>query len=218
MTYSDQPEDFYASFSDDTKDPVSRWEDMPQSWSQVNAWESSRPTWYRSYVLGQKPRPTPAMVFGNVVGDRLASDPTYLPSIPRLKTFERTIKDVWQGVRVIGHIDNSEDNIIHEFKTGVTPWTQRKVDHHRQLDVYTALLWNTHKINPKDIVIKLFWIPTNQVVVVNEEGNYDTEIVISGDPVVFETQRTMFDVLHIMSDFEIAHNGMTQYIAERHSR
>lgn len=187
------------------------------SWSQLSCWETNKKQWYDRYILGKKGYTTKEMLYGNVIGDRLQYDPTFCPSIPRLQTFEYTIKWTFERIPLIGHIDNYSPGVLHEFKTGKTPWTKKRVDEHRQLDFYTALLWLVDKIPPQSLKIRLYWLPTEDSVEVSEYGHdVSVRLVEPCVPVVFETTRSMLSVVNILSDIKKARKDMHRYaLAER---
>ena len=45
----------------------------PLSWSAISSWEYSHEQWYRKYVLNRPDDETEEMIFGKVIGERLAT-------------------------------------------------------------------------------------------------------------------------------------------------
>lgn len=211
-TPSENPEDFYALFHGVSEDPIARWKAIPMSWSQFSCWETNKKQWFDRYILGKKGYATKEMVYGNVIGDRIQNEPDFVPSIPRLKHFEYTIKCTFERIPLIGHIDNYEHSVVHEFKTGKVSWTQKRVDDHRQLDFYAMLLWLSEKIPPQTLKIRLYWLPTEDVVEVSEYGHdVSVRIIEPCVPVVFETTRSMTHVVKLLGDIKKARKDMHTY-------
>jgi hypothetical protein len=208
------PETFYAAFEGITKDPYERWHSKPLSWSQLSCWEQSHRQWFERYVLGKKGHSTKYMTFGNWVGDEIARNPAYLPQIPRLPHFEYTIETTFNRVPLIAHIDNYAPLTVHEFKTAGVHWTQRQVDKHRQLDCYLAMLYVAEKIKPEDVTVRLFSIPTTEVLTVDEHGTSMDLAVLEDDVRVFETKRTTMDILKFLGDCVSARKSMELYAKE----
>jgi hypothetical protein len=152
------------------------------------------------------------MLFGNVVGDRLADDPTFVPEIPRLETFEYTLNHTFERIPLIAHLDNYSTGVLHEFKTGKKPWTQNLVDNHRQLDFYATMLWLADKIPTQTLEIRLYWLKTEDSVEVSEYGHEVTvKLTEPCIPRVFETTRAMIDVIRLLGDIKKAHKDMHTY-------
>ena len=203
------PSTFYSAFDGVCDDPLARWSALPLSWSQLASWEGNKQQWFSRYVLGKKGHTTKEMAFGNYVGDKLAEDPAFVPEIPRLEFFEYTIETTFSKVPLIGHFDNYAQQSLHEFKTGKEPWTQPRVNKHRQLDYYASLLWITDKIPPESLKIRLYWLQTEDCIDDNQELAIRlTEPIL---PVVFETSRTMLDVLKMLATITNARRDMHRY-------
>ena len=78
---------------------------------------------------------------------------------------------------------------LREVKTGVTKWTQRRAEGHRQLDHYTTLIWLKHHKLPADV--HLDWAPTECL----EDGS----IVLVGGVHSFKVEKTLRDVLEYLA-------------------
>ena len=100
-----------------------------------------------------------------------------------------------------------------EFKTGVKPWTQKRVDEHKQLDCYSFLLWLQDGIKPEDTDWFLEWAPTTRI----ETGDFKVIIDFKRPLEIkhFKTKRTMVDVLKFGSFVKSTHREMLAYVAMR---
>lgn len=181
------------------------------SWSSFNAFtDYDKELWYKSYVLGEK-GPTNAVMRGGIwIGEKIANDPTFLPSIPRGGIFEQEFKAKLGTINLVGHLDQwwpAEG--IDEFKTSANSkrWTQKAVDGWGQITFYCLLVWLIHKIPPDKLRLRLYWIPTR------ENGGFAMEV--AGKPVVFETKRSMADVLRFAQELKVVHKEMQDFIAKK---
>jgi hypothetical protein len=208
---TENPEDFYTKWRNDPREPLERWKAMPLTWSQYSAWLFNKRQWYATYVVGKKNNPTIEMRFGNVVGDRLASDSTYFPEIPRLQHFEYLVEAKLGKKKLLGHIDNYSTGVMHEFKTGKAQWTQTRADSHKQIDFYVALLYLSEKLKPTELSTTLFWLPTKDGYDSDEHG-YTPTIELTGEVHEFHVKKTLVDVVNILADVKRALGEMEQYI------
>jgi len=153
------------------------------------------------------------MHFGSYVGDRIASDPTFLPEIPRLKHFEYTLETTFAKVPLIVHIDNYEEGILAEFKTGKQPWSHSRASKHRQLDLYVAMLYLVEKIPPEKLKIDLYWAETADDYITDEYGTDDV-IKLTGRIEKYTVKKTTKDVLRILAYVVRIRKQMIAYIEE----
>lgn len=146
------------------------------------------------------------MEFGKVCGERLASDPTYLPEVPRLPIFEHELKFDFNGVPMIGYIDALclETNQLLEYKSGRKKWDKKRVDEHGQIDLYLLGLYVTKNIKPEDITSRLVWLPTHI-----KDGQ--VAFVEPFAPVVFNANRTMADILRFGNYIKEVRKEMEEY-------
>ena len=165
--------------------------ERPLSWSAISSWEYSKEQWALKYIDGKKEPANPAMLFGKAIGEELAKNPKFLPSVPRYSVFEHKLEANIGNINLIGFLDTYEPNkAFREYKThGTTPWTQDRVNSHEQIDMYCLLLYLTEKIKPSDISIHLDAIPVQNKNDFSMEVNNDLPIL------TFETKRTMADIL-----------------------
>lgn len=184
------------------------------SWSSMNQFESyDKEKWYRNYVQGIKDAPNEAMKIGIEIGEKLATDPIFMPEVPRPQIYEYEVRTVFSGITLRGHMDgwSPTKNELLEYKTTINQirWTKETVAQHGQLDFYCLLLFLTEKIKPEEISIRLVSIP------VIEKGNF--EIVRSNEPIqIIETKRTMANILNFGVRIKKVYKEMSRYV-DNHS-
>jgi len=190
-------------------------DERPLSWSAISSFEYDPKQWHDKYVLGKKQKESAEMLFGKKVGERLASDPKYLPFVPRLKKFEHEFKVSFDGIPLIGFADSFctlTSKKLYEYKTGVKAWDQKRVDMHGQIDMYLLMHFIKEKIRPEEVACKLVWLPTKR-----EEGG-DFKVHISFiEPIeetfkIFKTKRTMSDILRFGERIKSTYKAMQEYV------
>lgn len=187
-------------------------EGRPLSWSAISSFDYDPEQWYQRYVLGEKSSETVEMKFGKVVGERLASDPTYLPQVPRLSKYEHPFVVTYKKIKLVGYGDSFCDitkKKLFEYKTGVKPWTQKRADEHGQITIYLFMHYLVEKIRPEEMLCKLVWLPTKKKM----NPNLTTEIsfVEPVVPKIFTTKRTLIQVLFFGKKIEETVKAMEQY-------
>jgi hypothetical protein len=186
------------------------------SWSSMNQFESyDKDEWYDRYVLGNRGEVNEAMKAGIDIGERLTVDPKYLPEVPRPQLYEHVINARFAKINLTGHLDgwSFAKKEILEYKTTANKkrWTKKTVDEWGQLDFYAMLVYLKHKIQPQDLHIKLIAIP-----VVAQKGG---KVVRSKEPVqIFETNRTMVDIIAFMLRVKRVYGEMLEYVDNRIAR
>lgn len=186
----------------------------PLSWSAISSFEWDKEQWYKKYVKGEKERDTPELIFGKKVGERLASDPTYLPFVPRLSTFEFEFKTSWGKIPLIGYgdaFDEATNRALKEYKTGVKIWNQERADNHGQIDMYCLKNWKMHKVRPEEVDIELVWLPTKKTL--KKDLSYTIDFVddIEKNFKIFKTKRTMHQILKFGARIERVYKEMLLY-------
>lgn len=212
----------------------------PLSWSALSSFEWDAEQWYQKYVIHGKcmrgneaqgilpfctvsglanDHTCPAietsieMTFGKLVGERLASDPTYLPHVPRLSTFEYKLECKFGKIPLVGFLDSYEPHTeLLEFKTGKAVWTQARADgtdakKWGQLQMYLLMIFLIEKIRPEDIKCRVFWLPTE------DRNDFSIGFVNENDAKVFETKRTMQDILEFGARINRTYKQMQEYCA-----
>jgi len=182
----------------------------PLSWSSISQFRYDPEVWYDKYINGAKQRATGPIVFGKNVGERLASEPQFLPEVPRLKEYEHELLVKIGKIQCIGYLDNFdlEGKSFSEFKTG-KKWTQEKANTHGQIDMYAAMIYLKYGIKPEDLDIKLIWLPTE------EKQDFKTDFVKNMKPVIFPVKKTMRDILLFMAEIQVVHKEMLKYIKSK---
>lgn len=184
----------------------------PLSWSAISSFEYDPEQWYRKYVLNEAQPSNPAMEFGKVIGEKLATDPTFLPEVPRYKHFEKKLEGKIGDIYLLGYLDSfcPDEKHILEYKTSGNKkkWSKKSVMQHGQLDFYYLLIWLNYQIPPENIKCHLVYIPV-------EEGN-DFNMKISSQPIqIFEAKKTTMDILKFGAYIKEVYNRMIRY-AEEH--
>jgi len=195
---------------------LKRWKERDLSWSQLSSFEYDPDQWYRRYFEKEEQHETAEMVFGKVIGERLASDPNFLPEVPRLSKFEHKFRVVYDGITLVGYADgfcNKTKKKLIEYKTGVKKWDQKRADEHGQIDAYLLMHYITTKIKPEEVECHLVWLPTER----KEYGdfNVDIKLIEPATPKIFKTKRTMADILNFASRIKRTYKEMEKYAYEK---
>lgn len=204
----------------------------PISWSAMSSFEYSPEQWYQKYVIHGKCRrateteaaicyifeqvfasrcpqveTSPEMEFGKLVGDRLASDPLYLPHVPRLSHFEYELRKVKFGkIELIGFIDSYEPHTaLEEYKTGKKAWDQKRADEHGQISFYLLCLNLLHRVRPEDVSCTIRWMPTR------DNGDFSISFINEKDVKSFPTKRTTRQVLEFGQRINQTYAAMQAY-------
>lgn len=190
-------------------------EGRPLSWSAKSSFDWDPEDWYQKYILGKKSPETADMRFGKTVGEKLASDPLYLPFVPRLDVFEHPFNIMYGKIKMTGFADSFcsvTNKKMYEYKTGVKKWDKKRVDNHGQIDMYLLMHYITTKIKPEDVECSLVWLPTKRA----EGGDFDVKIEFTDDIErdfrVFKTKRTMADILRFASKVKKTVVLMEEYV------
>lgn len=160
------------------------------SWSDLIAIEQDPGAW----LAGKRLKSTPAMDFGTSIHAQIKH--RKLKNIPignaPDKIYSTTISNGKQSLMIIGKPDDTDDETIYEYKTGLKLWTKKQAEEHGQLFTYALLRWKiTGKLPKKALLISL-------------ETRYDEEIedtVLTRNMVVHEVPIRMVDVLKIQVRF-----------------
>jgi hypothetical protein len=193
-----------------TKERVDAWKKRPLSWSSISQFKYDKEVWLNKYIFNDKSRVTGPIVFGKDVGEKLASDSSFLPDVPRLKEYEHELLVKIGKILCIGYLDDFdlEGKAFNEFKTG-KKWTKKKADTHGQIDMYASMIYLKYGIKPEDLTINLIWMPTE------EKQDFSTDFVKDMKPVIFPVKKTMRDILAMMVEVQRIHNEMLDYIRSK---
>lgn len=145
------------------------------------------------------------MIFGKEVGEAIASDPTFLPLVPRAATYEYELRCVFNKIPLIGFIDSyTPHSLLYEYKTGRKQWDEMRAHSHGQIDMYLLMLYLMHKVRPADVKCQIVWMPTvsdDDVIAFNPDLNV----------VTIETSRTMVDILKFGERIKKTYAAMQDY-------
>jgi hypothetical protein len=152
------------------------------------------------------------MEFGKKIGEQLASDPEFMPEVPRLPLYEYKLEAKLGNIPLIGFIDafDLKNKKLLEFKTGKL-WDKKKAEEHGQISLYAAMLWAMHKIHPGELDIKLVWMATEQ------GGDFETRFVDGMKPVIFPIKKTMLDVLNMLARVKRVRAEMEDFVVHKNA-
>ena len=186
----------------------------PLSYSAISTFKDTTwggpEAWYRKYVLHQKQPTSREMEFGSYVDTKLQTDPLFLPHVERYPISQHKMEVFFAGIPLLGLADgfDREGKRLKDDKTGKATWTQKRADDSEQLTMYTLLLYVTEKIPPEDLSLFISWLPT--------KDNGDFTISFKDDPPIpqiFETKRTMLQVLLYGKEIKRVWKAMQEYAA-----
>lgn len=188
---------------------IEQWRRRPYSWSQHQSFRDyDKEEWYSKYILGNPTPTNKRMLFGSAVGNRIETDPTYIPQLPR-GIMEYGIEVMMDDIALVGYMDayDPETKTINEYKTSSpTGWDQKKVDEHGQLTLYCLLLLLKENINPEDVTIRLHHMHTV------EDGAFNISFKSPFTLVSYETKRTTKDVLMMGAEIIKLRKEMEEYV------
>jgi hypothetical protein len=195
-------------------DLINTWKQRKMSWSQIASWEYDKEQWYSKYILGEEQSTNAQMLFGNVIGQKLASDPSFLPQVLRYKVFEKEFNAKLSDFVITGYLDSycPDTYNFYEYKTSSNPnkWTQKSVNSHGQLVFYKALIYLCEKIRPENIKCKLFYIPVNQ------SGGFEMELTKNAKIQSFDFDNTTtIEVLKFLNYIKKTRKQMESYAQKR---
>ena len=188
-------------------DLINNWKKRKVSWSQIASWEYDKEQWFSKYVLGEAQDSNAQMEFGKVIGERLASDPSFLPEVLRYKVFEKEFNAKLSDFIITGYLDSycPYTHNFYEYKSSSNPnkWNQRSVKLHGQLLFYCGLIFLNHKIIPKKI--SLFYIP------VRMNGEFKMELNKGSKIQSFPVEYTTIEVLKFLNYIKKTRKEMLKY-------
>ena len=164
------------------------------SYSAISTWLQSPATYRKRYYESSPMVFTPELMFGKKIADLLENKDESVAHIKQYVKPEQKINCEIEGVPIFGFIDSfdPETNSFYEFKTGRVAWTQRRVDKHLQLDIYSLCIENIFgSVNDE---CELIWLETEKKeekttgLITHEESH---RIALTG--VVKEFKRTITD-------------------------
>jgi hypothetical protein len=191
--------------------------DRPLSWSAISCWEWSHEDWFNRYVLGKQDPPTPELKFGKIFANSCEIRKPLAP-VTLLSKMEQEFRVMFSKQPLVGFADTFEEETkkeTGEYKSGVSLWTQKKVDTHGQITMYALMNYITNKINPGDCKFWLEWIPTKKIEQENGDfsgDNYRIEFASNPPEVIrFNTRRSMADILKFGAEILKTVKEMKEY-------
>ena len=182
----------------------------PLSWSAISSFLYDKEQWYSKYILGIKETPSAEMLLGKEIGERLATDTSYLPQVPRLPHFEYKLETTYEGIPLIGYIDSfcPVERKLLEFKSGKKAWDQERVDNHDQISMYLFLYNLMTGTPPEEIKCGLIWLPTM------ETGDFKISLIEPVKARLFLTRRRRVDIEHFGVKLIKTWKAMQKYCEE----
>jgi len=204
-----------------TPEQIEIWRGRDYSWSQHSSFKWDPRQWFDKYVLGLEEEPTPELIFGKAFADALEAGKPMAP-MTLLSVVEQPFKVPFDGFTLIGYADTfcgETKRKIGEFKTGVKPWDQARVDGHGQLTLYAFMNYLANGVRPEDVEMYLEWVPTKKVPRDNGDfSGHDYHIAFRDEeplPIRFDTTRSMTDALMLGGEIQATRKMMEQYIESR---
>lgn len=190
----------------------------PLSWSAYNTFNDYGPKkWYDSYILGIR-QSSKEMTFGNIIDKKLQDDPTFMPHVPRYSILQHRMKAKLGKIPLIGVADTYEPSIpaLDDYKTGKTPWNQKRADETGQLTFYAILLYLTEGIRPEEVDFGIHWLPTQDMADPENPPESMSDMIIGlvdeNDVKTFRTKRTMLQMLDFGKKINETVDKMEQYV------
>lgn len=130
------------------------------SYSAWNLFKTNKDEFRARYYEGKPSMITPEILFGKKIAKELEDDDKIVGSETRIEI------EITPGLKLLGYLDGFDEDTfaITEYKTGhldvkgKVPWTQVKVQKHKQLDWYSLLVKTKYKkVNP---IVTLVWLET----------------------------------------------------------
>lgn len=177
------------------------------SYSQLDLWERDKEEYIRRYIYGEKSESNQYMDLGKELARALEKGYNgqnraiqhlliFLKQYP-LKEYKIASEAIVGActITIMGILDGFDENNeeIGEYKTGRL-WTQRRADESDQLTFYSLIYFKKYKRLIKKI--KLHWAETSL--------DENRQVYLTGRIEVFETKRTMADLMKMQARIEKA--------------
>lgn len=196
------------------QDLIKKWLLRDASYSQFSSWDWSKEQWFDKYILGIEEPPSPAMTFGNTVGDTLGTPESMVPQlreVPGIKEYKMRVK--MGNMFLVGYADHHcpDTLFLNENKTSqnANRWTQKSVDEHKQLDMYGLLLFLQDGVKPEDVRMRLNYIPVVQ------GGDFMLSLTDPVECYHFETRRTTADITRYSAYIQQTRKEQLEYVKKR---
>ena len=157
------------------------------SYSQMTTWQQNKKRYISEYFEKGKRLDTRELRFGKSIA-KMIEDGEHKELLPNLEVYsivESEHRTVIEGVPTLSYLDTEDPslNLFKEFKTGKNPWTQAKVEKHKQLPFYATVLTEVRGKRPE--YCDLEWIETEDFAGDGFWGEVDKSIRVTGRIVSF---------------------------------
>lgn len=189
---------------------INKFKSRPLSWSSISSFRYDKEKWYKNYILNEKEPDTEELIFGKKVADSLQTETPLVP-FTLYPVVEQKLEVVFGGIPLIGFMDTYDPTThsFREFKTGKKAWDQKRADEHGQITMYSLMLFITHKVRPETYNMHLEWVPTQQ------NGDFSISFVEPVKIHIFETKRTMNDLVSFGAYIRVTYDEMIDFIEEK---
>lgn len=112
------------------------------SYSQMKLWLDNKEAYRRRYYDGVEEPKSPELMFGSEMAKGLEDGTIAVPGLVRYPVAEWRYSGDIGGVPFAAYLDTfwPDRHKFREYKTGKVAWTQKKVEEHMQLDVYSLVV------------------------------------------------------------------------------
>ena len=112
------------------------------SYSQMKLWLDDKVAYRARYYEGKEEHKSPELMFGSEMAKGLENGTIIVPKLEVYPVKEWRFKGLVGGVPFAAYVDTywPGRRKFREYKTGKWAWTQKKVDEHMQLDVYSLCI------------------------------------------------------------------------------
>ena len=182
----------------------------------MDLFERNKKQWIEVYLYGKKIPVNRGMALGRQMAEglekgemtgELALD-LAMAKLPKFevmdKEFRAELQDAKRTIKILAKPDSMRKDMsgFYEFKTGQTPWSQRKADESGQITFYATAMYLVKRRIPSDI--ELVWVPTEKE---NPEA-LDSKLTATGEIRRYRTERSIHDILKMMIRMRSAWHGI----------
>lgn len=198
---------------------VQKLKDRPLSWSNLSSWEWDKKEWAKKYLDGIEQVPGPELIWGKFLADSIENGTCEVPGLLDMleSTKEFEFKCKLGKIELIGYADAFCDKtfkILHEVKSGVKLFDQKRVDDMGQITMYLLMNFIINKVKPEDVDVTIFWVPTEKNEMDNGDfSGHDYNIKFI-EPIVvrkFKTKRTLQDIIQFGAYIKKTHKEMLSF-------
>lgn len=192
------------------------------SYSAMNLWLTNKDRYRKQYYENLSSPSSPELRFGKRIADLLEHKDASMSHIEQYSVPEQPLNVTIDGVPVLGFIDSFDPvrQRFLEYKTGKQPWTQKRVDNHKQLDLYSLCIQEL--FNSVTDLCHLIWMQTENVEVksvglITHEDSHSIQLtgkVETFARVITQDERDAMRELLVTTAKEIS-DDYTEYLANR---